>query len=152
MRRGYEVDEIIDQKYVLENNEDYKNGKQRAADQALGFAAKAAVVMGKYAGLFAKDGIELAQEYMDNPEETAQTLRTHADGLTWVYTGDLGTMDEEGFVYFKGRAKRMIDFWIPHPRIRTHGSVLHAVAADKRDVLAFGPCDGNRRRRHVGER
>ena len=46
--------------------------------------------------------------YMNNPEETARTLRTHADGLTWVYTGDLGIMDEEGFVYFKGRAKRMI--------------------------------------------
>ena len=46
--------------------------------------------------------------YMDNPEETAQTLRRHEDGLTWVYTGDLGTMDAEGFVYFKGRAKRMI--------------------------------------------
>ena len=46
--------------------------------------------------------------YMDNPEETAQTLRKHADGLTWVYTGDLGTMDNQGFIYFKGRAKRMI--------------------------------------------
>lgn len=46
--------------------------------------------------------------YMDNPEETAKTLRKHADGLTWVYTGDLGKMDEEGFVYFKGRIKRMI--------------------------------------------
>ncbi|MBQ4227027.1 MAG: AMP-binding protein, partial [Clostridia bacterium] len=46
--------------------------------------------------------------YMNHPDETAQTLRTHADGLTWVYTGDLGTMDEEGFIYFKGRAKRMI--------------------------------------------
>ncbi|MBO7727047.1 MAG: AMP-binding protein [Oscillospiraceae bacterium] len=53
-------------------------------------------------------GPTVMQEYMDNPEETAQTLRTHDDGLTWVYTGDLGTMDEEGFVYFKGRAKRMI--------------------------------------------
>lgn len=46
--------------------------------------------------------------YMNHPDETANTLRAHADGLTWVYTGDLGTMDEEGFVYFKGRAKRMI--------------------------------------------
>jgi long-chain acyl-CoA synthetase len=53
-------------------------------------------------------GPTVMKEYMDNPEETAQTLRHHADGLTWVYTGDLGTMDEEGFVYFKGRAKRMI--------------------------------------------
>ncbi len=46
--------------------------------------------------------------YMNNPEETAATLRTHADGLTWVYTGDLGIMDDEGFVFFRGRAKRMI--------------------------------------------
>jgi len=53
-------------------------------------------------------GPTVMQEYMHHPEETAQTLRSHDDGLTWVYTGDLGMMDEEGFVYFKGRAKRMI--------------------------------------------
>ena len=53
-------------------------------------------------------GPTVMKEYMNNPEETAQTLRKHDDGLTWVYTGDLGMMDEEGFVYFKGRAKRMI--------------------------------------------
>ncbi|MBP3655614.1 MAG: AMP-binding protein [Clostridia bacterium] len=53
-------------------------------------------------------GPTVMKEYMHHPEETAQTLRTHADGLTWVYTGDLGKMDEQGFVYFRGRAKRMI--------------------------------------------
>ncbi len=53
-------------------------------------------------------GPTVMREYMNHPEETAETLRAHADGLTWVYTGDLGTMDEQGFVYFKGRAKRMI--------------------------------------------
>ena len=53
-------------------------------------------------------GPTVMKEYMKHPEETAETLRRHADGLTWVYTGDLGTMDEEGFIYFKGRAKRMI--------------------------------------------
>ena len=53
-------------------------------------------------------GPTVMQEYMHHPEETAQTLRRHADGLTWVHTGDLGFMDEEGFVYFRGRAKRMI--------------------------------------------
>ena len=53
-------------------------------------------------------GPTVMKEYLDNPEETAQTLRQHADGLTWVYTGDLGTMDEQGFVFFRGRAKRMI--------------------------------------------
>ena len=53
-------------------------------------------------------GPTVMKEYMNHPDETAKTLRTHADGLTWVYTGDLGVMDEEGFIYFRGRAKRMI--------------------------------------------
>ena len=53
-------------------------------------------------------GPTVMKGYLDNPEETAQTLRRHADGLTWVYTGDLGPMDTEGFIYFRGRAKRMI--------------------------------------------
>ena len=46
--------------------------------------------------------------YIDNPEETAQTLRRHADGRIWLHTGDLGTMDSDGFVYFRQRIKRMI--------------------------------------------
>ena len=53
-------------------------------------------------------GPTVMKEYMNHPDETAHTLRKHADGLTWVYTGDLGAMDEEGFIYFHGRAKRMI--------------------------------------------
>lgn len=53
-------------------------------------------------------GPSVMKEYMDMPEETAETLRRHEDGLTWVYTGDLGTMDDAGFIYFKGRIKRMI--------------------------------------------
>ncbi len=46
--------------------------------------------------------------YMDNPEETANTLRQHGDGRIWLHTGDLGHMDEDGFVYFRQRLKRMI--------------------------------------------
>lgn len=46
--------------------------------------------------------------YLDMPEETANTLKKHADGYTWLHTGDLGFMDEEGFVFFKQRIKRMI--------------------------------------------
>ena len=46
--------------------------------------------------------------YMDNPEETKQTLRRHYDGRIWLHTGDLGHMDQDGFVYFRQRIKRMI--------------------------------------------
>lgn len=46
--------------------------------------------------------------YLDNPEETKKTLRVLSDGDTWLYTGDLGIMDEDGYVYFRQRIKRMI--------------------------------------------
>lgn len=46
--------------------------------------------------------------YLDNPEETAQTLRRHDEGRVWLHTGDLGCMDSDGFVYFRQRIKRMI--------------------------------------------
>lgn len=46
--------------------------------------------------------------YLNAPEETAQTLRTLPDGNTWLFTGDLGFIDEDGYVYFRQRLKRMI--------------------------------------------
>ena len=46
--------------------------------------------------------------YMDNPEETVSTLKRHYDGRIWLHTGDLGHMDQDGFVYFRQRIKRMI--------------------------------------------
>ena len=53
-------------------------------------------------------GPTVMREYVNHPEETADTLRVHADGRTWVHTGDLGAMDADGFVYFRQRIKRMI--------------------------------------------
>ena len=53
-------------------------------------------------------GPSMMMGYINQPEETANTLRTHADGRTWIHTGDLGFMDEDGFVYFRQRIKRMI--------------------------------------------
>lgn len=46
--------------------------------------------------------------YMNHPEETAKTLEKDADGNVWLHTGDLGLMDEDGFIYFRQRIKRMI--------------------------------------------
>lgn len=46
--------------------------------------------------------------YYNAPEQTAKVLRIHADGRRWLHTGDLGTVDEDGFVRVTGRMTRMI--------------------------------------------
>ncbi|MBQ3487640.1 MAG: AMP-binding protein, partial [Clostridia bacterium] len=53
-------------------------------------------------------GPTLMTGYLKHPEETAKTLRVLPDGDTWLYTGDLGYMDEDGYVYFRQRLKRLI--------------------------------------------
>ncbi|WP_430509605.1 long-chain-fatty-acid--CoA ligase [Gottfriedia solisilvae] len=48
-------------------------------------------------------GPQVMKGYWNRPEETAATLK---DG--WLYTGDLGYMDEDGFFYIVDRKKDMI--------------------------------------------
>ena len=45
--------------------------------------------------------------YLNKPEETKNALREH-DGKIWMHTGDVGRMDDDGFVYVVDRAKDMI--------------------------------------------
>jgi long-chain acyl-CoA synthetase len=53
-------------------------------------------------------GPTLMQGYLNDPEATASTLREHSDGRVWLHTGDIGAMDADGYLYFKGRSKRII--------------------------------------------
>ncbi len=45
--------------------------------------------------------------YLNNPEETSELIKTYVDG-TWVHTGDLGYLDNDGCLFIKGRIKRLI--------------------------------------------
>ncbi|MBQ0000134.1 MAG: acyl--CoA ligase [Clostridiales bacterium] len=53
-------------------------------------------------------GPSLMLGYLNSPEENANTLRVLADGRTWLYTGDLGYKDADGYIYYKQRIKRML--------------------------------------------
>lgn len=46
--------------------------------------------------------------YYDAPKMTRAVLRTHDDGRRWLHTGDLGRVDEDGFIYFTDRLTRMV--------------------------------------------
>ncbi len=53
-------------------------------------------------------GPTVMQGYLNNEAETKAVLRRHADGRIWLHTGDLGHIDEDGYIYFRQRIKRMI--------------------------------------------
>ena len=62
--------------------------------------------------------------YYNKPEETAYLLRRHADGQLWAHTGDIGSMDEDGFVYLDARIKRII---IRHDGFKVFPSMIENV-------------------------
>ncbi len=48
-------------------------------------------------------GENVTQGYYKRPEETAESIKNG-----WLYTGDLGYVDEEGFIFITGRRKEII--------------------------------------------
>ena len=48
------------------------------------------------------------KRYINDKEETDKVLKKHSDGKIWLHTGDLAYMDDDGFIFFKSRLKRMI--------------------------------------------
>lgn len=52
----------------------------------------------------------LMKGYVNAPEETANIIFRHEDGRLWLHTGDLGYIDEDGFVFISGRLKRFFAY------------------------------------------
>lgn len=46
--------------------------------------------------------------YYNNEKETNMALHIHKDGNIWLHSGDLGVMDENGFIKYTSRLKRLI--------------------------------------------
>jgi len=88
--------------------------------------------------------------YWQNPEATAQALR---DG--WLWTGDMGALDGDGFLTLKDRSKDVIisggsniypreveEVLLRHPRVREASVVGRKDARWGEAVVAFVACDG----------
>jgi long-chain acyl-CoA synthetase len=94
-------------------------------------------------------GPQVMKGYWRRPDETAQVLRTHADGRVWLHTGDIATIDPDGYTAIVQRKKDIIivdgcnvypseveQVLALHPAVRAaavvglpdayHGEVVHA--------------------------
>jgi long-chain acyl-CoA synthetase len=60
------------------------------------------------AGELCISGPQVMKGYWNKPEESAHALRTDETGKVWFYTGDIATMDEDGFTSIVQRKKDMI--------------------------------------------
>lgn len=71
--------------------------------------------------------------YFNNEEETRKVLLEHPDGSTWIHSGDLGSIDEDGYLFIKGRIKRMITRADGH---KIFPVALEGIIGRHRDVLS----------------
>lgn len=55
-------------------------------------------------------GPQVMKGYLNRPEETEETVRKGPDNKLWLYTGDLGFMDEDGQVVLRDRKKQLIKY------------------------------------------
>ena len=68
--------------------------------------------------------------YLDNEEEESKVIKTHSDGKKWIHSEDVGIIDEDGFLFFKGRYKRLI----PHGGFKLYPSYIEGVIMKHPDI------------------
>ena len=73
-----------------------------------GKGALSGIPCGAQAGELLISGETLMNGYYRDGAATAEAVRTDGDGTGWLYTGDLGAVDGDGYVYFLERIKRIV--------------------------------------------
>lgn len=89
-------------------------------------------------GELVHNGYQVAKGYLNLPEETEENFK---DG--WIYTGDIGRMDEDGYFYITGRLKDIIIYkgYNIAPRmleevLYTHPEIAEATVVGQKDFRA----------------
>ncbi len=143
-----------------------RNGRPAAAryrheDRRPGVPGMRELPIGE-AGELCIAGPQVMKGYWNRPEESAYVLRTHADGRVWLHTGDIATVDEDGYTTIVQRKKDMMivdgfnvypseveSVLYLHPGVRLaaaigephgyHGEVVRAYVALKPGATVTGP-------------
>ena len=91
-------------------------------------------------------GPTMMLSYLDNDKETSNVMRRHSDGSTWIHTGDIGYVTEDGIIYIVDRIKRMIirpdghNVW---PSLIENVIIRHPAVADCAVVGLPNPSNDN---------
>ena len=79
--------------------------------------------------------------YLENEEETSLVMIRHADGSIWIHTGDIGVMDQDGFLYVRGRLKRTIARADGHKIFPSHIESIISMHPDVLECAVVGVQD-----------
>jgi len=86
-------------------------------------------------------GPSMMKGYFNDDAETEYIMRRHDDGQIWIHSGDVGYMDEDGFLFVKGRIKRMITRFDGHKVFPVNLEAAVSRRADVRNCAVIGVDD-----------